>query len=326
MNNYYIYVYLDTRKPGEYKYEDNLIFNFEPIYIGKGKNRRYLQHLTTYKKLINKSFFHKKLNNMINEGYEPIILKLKENLSQEESLKFEKYYIQLIGRIDDFKGTLTNLTDGGDGTCGYKMCEETKKKISDKNSGINNGMYGSSEWHPMKGKSFDEYFGIEKSNELKGQISIILKNGKAPWKDKNIPEYVKEKISNTLKERFENKENHPRYGTHLSEESREKISISLKEYYINNPNKIKRNDDGGDKNPSFTVYKIKNELTNEIIELGGRNSVEEYIMNYKKENNILPKRSPSHKKLLISENSYPFIFISKEKINKGKGKYCRKPN
>ena len=44
MNNYYVYVYLDPRKQGIYKY-DNFEFNYEPFYIGKGKNNRCNRHL-----------------------------------------------------------------------------------------------------------------------------------------------------------------------------------------------------------------------------------------------------------------------------------------
>ena len=43
--DYYVYAYLDTRKNGDYIYDD-LIFGYEPIYVGKGKNRRYKNHLS----------------------------------------------------------------------------------------------------------------------------------------------------------------------------------------------------------------------------------------------------------------------------------------
>jgi group I intron endonuclease len=50
-------------------------------------------------------------------------------------------------------------------------------------------------------------------------------NGKQPWnKGKTLPEEYKAAISKTLKKRFENKENHPMYGTHRPDETREKIA------------------------------------------------------------------------------------------------------
>ena len=47
INNFYLYVYLDPRKPGTYQY-NNLSFNFEPIYIGKGKGNRDMYHYKYY--------------------------------------------------------------------------------------------------------------------------------------------------------------------------------------------------------------------------------------------------------------------------------------
>ena len=45
MNDYYIYIYLDSRKQGEYLY-GNLTFDYEPFYVGKGRRRRLTDHLT----------------------------------------------------------------------------------------------------------------------------------------------------------------------------------------------------------------------------------------------------------------------------------------
>ena len=46
----------------------------------------------------------------------------------------EKEFIQLYGRIDLGLGTLTNLTDGGDGCSGRSCSNETKQKISKSNT------------------------------------------------------------------------------------------------------------------------------------------------------------------------------------------------
>ena len=48
-NEYYVYCYLDTRNKHNKTY-DSFEFEYEPIYIGKGKNNRAVRHLFLYKK------------------------------------------------------------------------------------------------------------------------------------------------------------------------------------------------------------------------------------------------------------------------------------
>jgi len=54
---------------------------------------------------------------------------IHEGLSKEEAFELERHYIKEIGRRDLGLGTLTNLTDGGEGLIGPS--KETRKKMSE---------------------------------------------------------------------------------------------------------------------------------------------------------------------------------------------------
>ena len=91
---YYTYAYL--RKDGT------------PYYIGKGNGRRAYQKQKWHNPPKNKSR----------------IIFLKQNLTEEEAFKHEIYMIAVFGRKDLETGILRNLTNGGEGTCGYKHSAE----------------------------------------------------------------------------------------------------------------------------------------------------------------------------------------------------------
>jgi hypothetical protein len=98
---YYTYAYL--REDGT------------PYYVGKGKGSRVYQK-------------HSKI---------PVppknrIIFLKQNLTEEEAFKHEKYMISVLGRKDLGTGILRNLTDGGEGSSGVIMSDDHKSKISKK--------------------------------------------------------------------------------------------------------------------------------------------------------------------------------------------------
>lgn len=128
---FYIYLYLDSRKPGAFKYGP-YEFDYEPFYVGKGFGRRITSHLTEAK---NNFIEGNQLKlNVIRKiwglGLEPIIVKYKENLTEDEA--FDQYEIPMIaaiGRRDKKTGPLTNLTDGGEGSSGVIVSEETLKKL-----------------------------------------------------------------------------------------------------------------------------------------------------------------------------------------------------
>ena len=126
MDNYVVYCYLDPRKPGIFLF-DNFKFDYEPIYIGKGKPNRPQRHLTLYK--TNNNRFYSKLQSIIESGLTPEYKIIKSDLTEEKSFEYEKYFIELIGRIGN-NGTLTNLTNGGEVSSGFIKTTDTINKLS----------------------------------------------------------------------------------------------------------------------------------------------------------------------------------------------------
>jgi hypothetical protein len=99
---FYVYAYLrsedsDTAKAGT------------PYYIGKGTGKR------AYKK-------HRKSN--ITPKDKSNIVIIKDLLSESDAFELEKQLIQQYGRKDIGTGILSNLTDGGEGSYGYKHTPE----------------------------------------------------------------------------------------------------------------------------------------------------------------------------------------------------------
>lgn len=60
-----------------------------------------------------------------------------DDLTWEQACGKEVEFISLYGRRDKKMGTLVNMTDGGEGMCGYVASEETRRKISAAKKGIN---------------------------------------------------------------------------------------------------------------------------------------------------------------------------------------------
>jgi hypothetical protein len=146
-----------------------------PYYIGKGKgNRIYKRCKTDIKPPKDKSR----------------IIILKQNLTEEDAFKHEKYMIAVFGRIDLGTGILYNKTDGGEGPSNPSV--ETRKKMSEAH----------------KGKTLSE--------EHKGKISEALKG-------KTVSAETKRKMSEVSKG-----EKHPNYGKTFSAETRKKLSEAHK--------------------------------------------------------------------------------------------------
>jgi hypothetical protein len=141
-NRFYTYAYLREDKT--------------PYYIGKGQTRRL------YQKDGKPCGVPKDKSR---------IIKLKQNLTEEEAFKHEIYMIAVFGRKDLKTGILHNKTNGGDGASGFIHSEEAKRKMSEKRKG---------RVAPNKG--------ISHTQETKRKISEANTGKVSYWKGKNIPE------------------------------------------------------------------------------------------------------------------------------------------
>jgi len=140
---YYVYVYLDPRRKGMFEYND-LHFDYEPFYVGKGKGNRMYEHLKPYNQYARYNKQNTIKNNLIKKliqlGYtlSDFIVIIKNNLTENDAFNYEQEIITKIGRICDNKGPLTNLTLGGEGGDTFSRNpnkEETRKKLSLSNTG-----------------------------------------------------------------------------------------------------------------------------------------------------------------------------------------------
>jgi hypothetical protein len=100
----------------------------EPFYIGIGSDSDFKRALSSKDRNTHWHNIKTKSNYKID-----ILLK---DLTWEEACNKEKEFIKLYGRSDLKKGTLCNLTDGGEGFVGLIFSDEHKKNISKNNAKI----------------------------------------------------------------------------------------------------------------------------------------------------------------------------------------------
>jgi hypothetical protein len=107
-NEYFVYIYFDPR----YNYNANTIVKCKhlPIYVGKGKNNRHLSHLHKAKNI----FLRKYIEQMRNDGIEPIIEKIAHFDNEKTAYKYEYDLIVDFGIIYDLSGSLFNKTRGSE--------------------------------------------------------------------------------------------------------------------------------------------------------------------------------------------------------------------
>jgi hypothetical protein len=132
-----------------------------PYYIGKGKGKR---------------LYYKYGKNCQPPKDRGRIIKLKQNLTEEEAFKHEIYMIAVFGKKCDGTGILMNIADGGNappvisGDKHHMKKEENKRKVSEKLKGKNNPRWGKEPWNK----------GISIKEEARQKI-IGEGNGVAQW-------------------------------------------------------------------------------------------------------------------------------------------------
>lgn len=222
-----------------------------PFYIGKGSNGRITDHeieAITLSKVKQHNSYKINVINKIKRNNQKIIYDILL-FTNNENLAFDKE----IKLITQHKNILTNLTNGGEGTAGYKHSEEmnikrsnmlkgkrlsneTKAKIGIANKGnthsekakVKIGIASKGKNNPMFGKTHSKEakarIGIfhknkELSNETRAKISASLKGRTPANKNKKSSDETKAKISSSLRNK-----NNPMFGKKHTDKTKAKIS------------------------------------------------------------------------------------------------------
>lgn len=206
-----------------YLYRHIRLDTLVPFYIGIGSDLHF-------KRAFSKSSRNKHWNSIVAVIDYRVEILLKD-LTWEEACKKEIQFIKIHGRSDLKLGTLCNWTNGGEGSFGVIMKQETKNKISKKKKGQNAGIPKSQE-HNFKNS--EAHKGIPRSEEAKQKMSKShtgLHIG-----DKNIMFGKKHTEESKRKNResnlglHEGEKNHF-FGKKHSEETKKIISEKKSEYH-----------------------------------------------------------------------------------------------
>ena len=261
-NIFYLYIYLDPRKTGKFNY-DKYKFNYEPFYVGKGKGDRIYQHLN--EKGSNNKLKFNKIQKIKRKGLEPIIQKLYEDGFEKDVFEKEIELIKLIGRYDLGLGPLCNLTNGGEGSSGYKFTKKDIEKISLTTKEAMKDIQ-------IRKKISVAVTGRKHSLEIREKLRIVNNGENNPMYGKHHSLKAKEKISVA-----QSGKNNNMYGKHHRLETIEKMSKKTKETWKNSEIKKKMIEAmKGEKHPHTTKYIIQTPDA-EIIEIITKKKVMEKL-------------------------------------------------
>lgn len=219
-------MYLDPKYPASYNVNGK-DYDYTPLYIGKGKDNRYKDHLTDCRNKI----FENKIAYWNRNGIEPMIEFIETNLTEQEAWDLETSIIKDIGRLDKDEGPLLNLTDGGEGASGIipwnkgkrtqdYLSPEARKKHTEYLTGLKKPEgHGQKVSVALRGKP--------KSESHKKALSESLK-GNEPWNKGKSLHYDVWSKGKTFTEEHKKKLSESHKGKANTEEQKAKISAKLK--------------------------------------------------------------------------------------------------
>ena len=173
----------------------------QEFYVGEtGTKDRWKYHLDEAKKFIrqkksqewikkNAENPHKTrtIMNILEAGLEPKIEKVIEGVDEKTAKAEEIRLIALYGRADKGLGSLTNMTDGGDGQSGRIWTEEQK----DARSGNNHYGYGKL-WYNNRIDEAKFFLNEQPDNWIKSRLNEAGNKNKKCYNNGNEQKYFKE--------------------------------------------------------------------------------------------------------------------------------------
>jgi hypothetical protein len=191
----------------------NLVTNYhrKPFYVGKGVGRRADAHFRP-SQLKSKSHKNHTIKKAWSEGKRVFIEYLHTGLSDAEACSIEKDYIESLGRSWIKTGILTNVSEGGQKTCGWKHSEETKRRI---------GNAGLGRKHSERARALIAQAARE---QIRGPVSESTKEKLKRARATQIRKPMSEDQKHKLRE--------ANLGKTLSRKTRKKISIAQKGHTV----------------------------------------------------------------------------------------------
>jgi hypothetical protein len=129
---FYVYVLMDPRKPGDYKYKTSTghvaSLDHMPFYVGKGTKDRFKAHVFEALNSDILSHKHNLIREILREGLKLKIKKSRIMYTNKRAYEIEASLINAIGRRNNKTGPLTNKSPGN----GSEDTPEARKKQAKK--------------------------------------------------------------------------------------------------------------------------------------------------------------------------------------------------